>query len=58
MKKISNRDAREINKIFYDKVGQAIDRGYSRDVALRIAYEHIFKLWEEEKECESDCESD
>ena len=53
MIKISELDGKAIDKIFYDKVGEIMDRGFPRDVAVRIATEHIFKLWEKEKESES-----
>ena len=49
MVKFSELDAKTIDKIFYDKLDEAINCGYPRDVARRIANNYIFKLWEKEK---------
>lgn len=56
MIKISKLDSNAINTIFHDKVVEIIDRGFSLDVALRIAHEYMIKLWLNEKESEINLE--
>ena len=56
MVKFSELSAKDIDKMFHDKVEEMIYLGYPRDVALRAANRYIFKLWEKEKYAnESDC---
>lgn len=59
MVKFSELNAKDIDKMFHEKIEEGLSKGLPYSIAAKMANRYIYKLWEKEKyPNESDCESD